>query len=203
VVDGDIQDSLEDAKSGEEENNVVDYKKLYKTIMCPLKKDCPKVKMLRWPSTNLKANRPFGRDCPYAHHPMELLFPETLDIRISANKNIQSKKTSGKKEEWKFGGGLFDCTKAFSGGCGAKCNLCEYKAAAKKMIDHFSQPIKTKHVKADDVLDRQEEINKRDDLFAKKFGILKKASVLYFYDRPNDAFSNIRRAAEIMKEQHE
>jgi len=44
---------------------------------------------------------------------MELLFPETLDIRISANKTIQKKKTSGKKEEWKFGGGLFDCTAAF------------------------------------------------------------------------------------------
>lgn len=106
--------------------------------MCPLKKDCPKVKMLRWPSTNLKARRQFGKNCPYAHHPMELLFPETLDIRISANKTIQNAKTSGKKAEWKFGGSLFDCTKAFSGGCGAKCNLCEYKASAKKMIDHFS-----------------------------------------------------------------
>ena len=71
------------------------------------------------------------------------------------------------------------------------------------MIDHFSQPIKTKHVKADDVLDRKDEINKRDELFAKKFGILKKASVLYFYGRPNDAFGEVRKAAEIMKEQHE
>jgi len=71
------------------------------------------------------------------------------------------------------------------------------------MIDHFSQPIKTKHVDKDDVKKRQEESNKRDTAFAKKFGILKKASVLYFYDRPNDAFNNIRKAAEIMKEQHE
>jgi hypothetical protein len=49
-----------------------DIRKLYKTIMCPLKTDCPKVKMLRWPSSSVKSNTKFGKDCPYAHHPMEL-----------------------------------------------------------------------------------------------------------------------------------
>lgn len=70
------------------------------------------------------------------------------------------------------------------------------------MMDKYSLPIKTKHVKGDKVLDRQEEVNKRDGLFAKKFGILKKASVLLFYDRPNDAFETISKAAQIMKDQY-
>ena len=114
ILNGEEEQEDLDPKSGDENQpEPVDYKKLYKTIMCPLKHECPKVKMLRWPSTSLKARRPFGKDCPYAHHPMELLFPETLDIRISANKKIQKKETDGKKQEWKFSGPLFDCTNAF------------------------------------------------------------------------------------------
>lgn len=46
--------------------------KMYKCIMCPIKWECPKVKRLRFPYSNLKANRKFGLDCPFAHHPMEL-----------------------------------------------------------------------------------------------------------------------------------
>lgn len=63
-----------------------DTMRIYKSIMCPMKFDCPKVKRLRFPYSNLKANRKFGEDCPYAHHPMELQFPETLDVRLAANK---------------------------------------------------------------------------------------------------------------------
>jgi hypothetical protein len=44
-------------------------------------------------------------------------------------------------------------------------------------------------------LERKDEVRKRDKEFAQKFGILKKASVLYFYDRPNDAFNTISKAA--------
>jgi len=50
----------------------IDQRKIYKTIMCPLKADCPKVKMQRWPSSNIPSKEKFGKDCPYAHHPMEL-----------------------------------------------------------------------------------------------------------------------------------
>ena len=53
----------------------VDYRKIYKTIMCPLKEQCSRVKMQRWPSSSLKSTTKFGKDCPYAHHPMELQFP--------------------------------------------------------------------------------------------------------------------------------
>lgn len=60
--------------------------RLYKTIMCPLKHECPKLIAPRWPASKYKSITRFGKFCPYAHHPMELLFPETLNMRIAANK---------------------------------------------------------------------------------------------------------------------
>jgi hypothetical protein len=59
-----------DEPTGDDEE--VDYRKIYKTIMCPLKLECSKVKMQRWPYSNIKSHQKFGKDCPYAHHPMEL-----------------------------------------------------------------------------------------------------------------------------------
>jgi hypothetical protein len=40
-------------------------------------------------------------------------------------------------------------------------------------------------------------------MFAKKFGLLKKANVLMFYGRSNDAFDEIAKAADIIKKQWE
>lgn len=40
-------------------------------------------------------------------------------------------------------------------------------------------------------------------MYVKKFGILKKASVLLFYGRINDAFDEIAKAANIIKSQQE
>ena len=39
-----------------------------------------------------------------------------------------------------------------------------------------------------------------DETFAKKFGLLKKACVLHFYGRYNDAFDVVAKAAEIIKD---
>lgn len=72
----DIKRTLKDQKlTGYEENDdndEIDYRKLYKTIMCPLKHKCSKVRYQRWPSSNIKSFTNFGKECPYAHHPMEL-----------------------------------------------------------------------------------------------------------------------------------
>ena len=70
------------------EDKIPDYTKIYKTIMCPLKTECPKLKVARWPSSKVRTHVKFGKDCPYAHHPMELEFPQTLKIRLSANKAL-------------------------------------------------------------------------------------------------------------------
>ena len=91
--------------------------------MCPLKNDCPKVKMLRWPTSSLKSHTKFGKDCPYAHHPMELQFPETLSVRLQSNQKIVKAETSankGKKQDFKWAGTLWEC----NGHCGHRCNMC-------------------------------------------------------------------------------
>lgn len=51
--------------------------------MCPLKERCNKVIKIRWPYSNIKSIARFGQSCPYAHHPMELNFPQSLNSRIS------------------------------------------------------------------------------------------------------------------------
>ena len=62
--------------------------------MCPLGDDCPKVKKIRWPNSNIKSVTNFGAQCQYAHHLSELEFPETLNTKINASKN-QKKKVLG------------------------------------------------------------------------------------------------------------
>lgn len=61
---------------GEEKDlTSIDFRKIFKTIMCPLKDSCPKKLKQRWPYTLLKTHEKLGKDCPYAHHAMELAFP--------------------------------------------------------------------------------------------------------------------------------
>ena len=68
-----------------------DKKVLFKTIMCPLGDSCPKVKKSRWPNSSLKSVTNFGALCPYAHHFMELEFPESLVTKISASSQMIKK----------------------------------------------------------------------------------------------------------------
>lgn len=73
-----LNDQLEDGFEEGQDNadstdpNDTDQRKIYKTIMCPMKAECSKVKMQRWPFSGLSSKQKFGKDCPYAHHPMEL-----------------------------------------------------------------------------------------------------------------------------------
>lgn len=64
---------------------------LFKTIMCPLGDTCSKVKKARWPNSSIKSVTNFGALCPYAHHLMELEFPETLQTKINASKHTKDK----------------------------------------------------------------------------------------------------------------
>ena len=61
---------------------------MFKTIMCPHKDDCAKVRKARWPSSSIKAVTKFGALCPYAHHLNELEFPATLETKINASSAI-------------------------------------------------------------------------------------------------------------------
>ena len=69
------------------------------------------------------------------------------------------------------------------------------------MSEKLTLSMKTKHIDELRVHERKIETRDTDNKFAKKFGILKKASVLFFYGRPNDAFSEIAKAVDIIKQQ--
>jgi len=58
-----------------------------------------------------------------------------------------------------------------------------------------------KKINEDKVNDKVTQNNKDIDLFKRKFGILKKASVLIFYGRPNDCFDALCPAIKIIQEQ--
>ena len=118
---------------------------LFRSIMCPLKEKCPRDQRPRWPTSNTKSNTKFGDDCPYAHHQMELKFPESIVTKLSSSyqtiKNMRSKVDFDKpREAFKPSGPLFDCS-----GCNSKsskhiggpCNLCRYKEMANKSSEKY------------------------------------------------------------------
>ena len=59
-----------------------DYRKKFKTIMCPLGQHASKQNGPRWPYGLAKGTTKFGANSMYASHPMELEFPQTLATRI-------------------------------------------------------------------------------------------------------------------------
>lgn len=116
-------------------------------------------------------------------------------------------------------GGLFNCI-----GCnnksgkhlGGPCNLCRYKEMAEESTNKFndkkrkdslmrsmerreSKEVKTEKQEMKQIMEALDLDNK----YTVKFGILKKACVLYFYGRYNDAFDEIAKAARIVQEQKE
>lgn len=123
----------------------------------------------------------------------------------------------------KLSGPLFDCA-----GC-SMCNLCKYKKLAdkndlSKQVMEMPENAKKAFIeKRDKSLNKIYNVNRtederdfdetvkfkvkdlrsKDEEFYAKFGILKKASVLMFYGRANDAFDTIAKAADIIKKAHE
>jgi hypothetical protein len=60
---------------------------LFRTIMCPLREKCPKDMRPRWPTSNTKSVTKFGEECPFAHHQMELKFPESIITKLSSTRH--------------------------------------------------------------------------------------------------------------------
>ena len=87
--------------------------------------------------------------------------------------------------------------------------MCAYKDAAKKMFpstwdESTGKMVKfNKVINEDKIAEKKKEVDEACNLFAKKFGILKKASVLLFYGRANNAFEEIAKACQIIKNQKE
>jgi len=72
---------LSTTKPGEDDPS----KAHFKTIMCPLGEKCPKLKRNRWPTSFTRGVTKFGEKCYYAHHAMEIQFPEALNVKLSSN----------------------------------------------------------------------------------------------------------------------
>ena len=165
--------------------------------MCPLGNNCPKYKSLRWPASAIKTTTKVGKDCPYAHHPMELQFPQTLNMRIKGNKNSVKRDLNAPPPVFHVGGELYDCR-----GC-SRCNLCKYKAESQKILNAmYEKVLNRKETNKDAIDQRKMDNDQKRDTFARKFGILKKASVLLHYGRANDAHSEIAKAAELRRKEH-
>jgi len=113
---------------------------LFKTIMCPFKDKCPKDKKPRWPDSNVTSVTQFGEACPFAHHTMEIQFPEKIITEISAAKNaiknLQKKAISEQKEKpFIPTGGLYNCN-----GCGKEvCNWCKYQKSAEETMKKYNK----------------------------------------------------------------
>ena len=85
--------------------------------MCPLKDQCPYV-LTKWPKSYVKANVPFGLNCPYAHQVSELKFEKEIKERIKLRKNLLKKLEKEEQEpcipyDWVPAGPLEMCP-----GCG-------------------------------------------------------------------------------------
>ena len=71
---------------------------MFKTIMCPLGAQCPDHTKDRWPKSNLPTTTQVGYKCPYAHHPNELLFPQTIKAKIAALESMETKLSGVEKK---------------------------------------------------------------------------------------------------------
>lgn len=211
-----------DTVAEQEENT----KLLFKSIMCPLGDRCPKDNRARWPKSDIKTVTPFGEKCLYAHHYNELEFPETLKTKISAIKTMQNNigksaeaEAKSTKTQFKPASYMKDCK-----GC-HNCNFCRFKhttdaRSAEVLADKNQRKYRetmqkkaeeegkgtTKKPKPDFTTTYIEEMRNLkkemdlDDNYFKKFGMLKKAAVLLFYERENEAMDEVSKAVEIAKQ---
>ena len=99
---------------------------------------------------------------------------------------------------------------------GGPCNLCRYKEMAEEGAKKFTDEKRKKSLmrsmerrETQEMKDDKKEMHEiqlaldLDNMYTKKFGFLKKACVLYFYGRFNDAFDEIAKAVKIIQDQNE
>lgn len=115
---------------------------------------------------------------------MELVFHETLKMRLAGNKNALKALA---KEPWNaFTGDFKECP-----GC-SRCIQCRYKDKARRVTDAYAERVlNRRETNLDGIKRRQTENEEKTEEFYKKFGHLKKACVLLHYGRANDAFLEI------------
>lgn len=186
-----------------------DSKKSVKSIMCPLGEKCPDFSRDRWPMTNKKGIKPFGEQCPFAHHPFHLRFEaqeesekKQLENLVKViEKRIADGKISGDANLfWNPGNNLLK-------ECFAKCNKCwkcKFDVDNKEKMKNFAEKAATRNQKlkkSEKVTEKLAKIKTKDENLAKKLGYLRKAETLYKKERYKDAFDNIIFAIKVVKKE--
>lgn len=189
------------------------YFKYFKTMMCPLKSECPYDIRPRWPHSDLKANTPFGFGCQYAHHVSELKFEEEMNEKIRSKQNklnmLKKIKDPIIENEWNPTGQLHSCN-----GCGKTyglnkkggvkiCGFCRYTQHNDLVIGEEKKRADISNKK---ILKNINYVSTKpedwDQSFEHKFGILKKASILFSFRRYVDSLNVISRAKELVDEEN-
>jgi len=157
----------------------------------------------------VRTTNKLGEKCPYAHHLCELEFPETVHFRMNAADNMKKKiqaTIETEKVPFPFKPSSVDLWKnpKAPGDDETRAAL----AVKKKKLAHYIKKMQDSNLT--EYLAEMKSIQKNiegtskkikfnlDENFCKKFGSLKKASVLDFYGRTNEAFTEIANAAKIV-----
>ena len=194
------------------------YFKFFKTLMCPLKDQCPYIQQ-RWPSSDIHASVPYGAKCPYAHQVSELKFEQEIKEKIKLRKNLL--KELEKDEDptleynWVPTGPLVSCTgcgKTFSekkkrtAGRGDKnettkglCGFCRYNQKNELDLNRDRIAADKANKKILEKIHYEGKPEEIDQDYMKKFGMLKKAIVLYEFRRFTDSEAIIDKLSDIIK----
>ena len=184
------------------------YFNFFKTVMCPLKEQCPYL-IPRWPHSDKKASEQYGRSCPYAHQVSELKFDQEIREKIKLRKNLLSTLEKGQepniKYEWVPTGPIVSCigcgmsfddkkrvhTVIANGGNGSgaakgSCGFCQYNKRNNKEMELNKRATTEKNKKLLDKINYESKPEEIDQDYMAKFGKLKKAIILYGFRRYTD-----------------
>ena len=189
---------------------------MFKTIMCPYGDKCPKDKRARWPKADRSNVKQFGEKCPYAHHPNELQFKESLRVQCASITETQKKLKSeaeGTKQKPFMHTGPIDPRKQkplpepiVQKLLNDRMKKQREKYEDKTIKDYINEmrKIGEELMQAEEGEDGEQKAKKKvDDNYYVKFGHLKKAAVLKYYGRNNDAYDCIVKAAKLVVNQRE
>jgi len=192
------------------------FKEKSKTMMCPLGDSCSEDIRPRWPNTNIKTISRFGSKCEFAHHVFELKFKNELQAKkkmLNQTLGELTKKLQGDVDKPPFnpGGAVFTgcigCgeelrTKGISKGL---CSSCQLRKGVSKKLEAYRQKAGQKFLKITSkksFITQYHEKHEFEERLNLKVGYFRKACVLYENERYKDAFKNIAKAVEMVKNEN-
>lgn len=198
-IDSNIKDLQTQKNEEEEQKNQL---LMFKSIMCPLKESCPKDQRLRWPASSIRATTQFGTQCLFAHHTSEIYFPQYSLAGGNKKSKIENlekmKDTEAPANPWLPSGDVNQRISVLTKKGFEEASQQMSKTVGRKPEDCVSseekewKTLRVVHPKTGKVLTKEEN-------FSMKFGYLKKATVLYSYNRFKEAFLTIAEAAILVK----